>query len=117
MNDTTDKGGFLSNKQYDFVKFLTVTLLPAVGTLYFALATTWGLPAGEQVCGTLLAIQVFIAAVMHISTTQYVKSDARFDGAIVTEKTAAGNFTRASLEFDQHPEDILKKDEVLLKVK
>lgn len=46
----------MSNKTYDILKWIAMYLLPAAGTLYFALAGIWGLPYGEQVVGTITAV-------------------------------------------------------------
>ena len=48
----------LSNQVYDVLKFLCTILLPACGTLYFALARIWNLPLAEEIVGTLSAIAV-----------------------------------------------------------
>jgi hypothetical protein len=48
-------------------------LLPALGTLYFALAGIWGFPYGEQVVGTITAIDMFLGALLGISNMQYKK--------------------------------------------
>ena len=48
-------------------------LLPALGTLYFALASIWGLPCGEQIVGTITAIDTFLGVILGISTAQYNK--------------------------------------------
>lgn len=64
----------LSNELYDKLKFLAQILLPALGTLYFALASIWGLPFGEQIVGTLTAIDAFLGALLGISTNNYNKS-------------------------------------------
>ena len=61
----------LSNKVYDVLKFVAQIVLPALGTLYFALASIWGLPYGEQIVGTITAIDAFIGALLGISTTIY----------------------------------------------
>ena len=61
----------MSNETYDFLKFVAQIVLPAIGTLYFALAGIWGLPYGEQIVGTLTAIDAFMGAVLKISTDQY----------------------------------------------
>lgn len=61
----------LSNEQYDRWKFIAQIVLPAAGTLYFALASIWGLPYGEQIVGTITAVDAFLGAVLHISTDQY----------------------------------------------
>ena len=37
--------------------------LPALGTLYFALAGIWGLPYGEQLVGTITAIDTFLGVI------------------------------------------------------
>lgn len=46
-------------------------LLPAMGTLYFALASIWHLPYGEQVVGTITAVDTFLGVLLGISTAQY----------------------------------------------
>lgn len=63
----------LSNKAYDVMKFIAQILLPAIGTLYFALARIWDLPLAEQVVGTITAIDAFLGALLGISTLQYNK--------------------------------------------
>jgi hypothetical protein len=63
----------MTNSTYDKLKYLAQIILPAAGTLYFALAQIWGLPYGEQIVGTITAIDAFLGAVLHISTTQYNK--------------------------------------------
>jgi hypothetical protein len=67
----------VSNKAYNIIKWIVVIVLPALGTLYFALAGIWGLPYGEEIVGTITAIDTFLGAVMMISTAQYNK---RVDG-------------------------------------
>lgn len=64
----------LSNKTYDFLKWVAQLLLPAVGTLYFALASIWGLPYGEQVVGTITAVDTFLGVILGISTASYNKA-------------------------------------------
>ena len=64
-----------SNKTYDFLKWVAQYLLPAAGTLYFALAGIWGFPYGEQVVGTITAVDTFLGVILGISTIQYNKSD------------------------------------------
>ena len=63
----------MSNKVYDALKWIAMYLLPAVGTLYFALAGIWGLPYGEQIVGTITAIDTFLGVILGISTTKYNK--------------------------------------------
>lgn len=63
----------LSNKVYDVMKWIAMYLLPALGTLYFALASIWGLPYGEQIVGTITAVDTFLGVILGISTMQYKK--------------------------------------------
>lgn len=61
----------LSSKVYDTLKFLAQIVLPALGTLYFALAGIWGFPYGEQVVGTIMAVDTFLGAILGISSANY----------------------------------------------
>lgn len=63
----------MSNKVYDTLKWIAMILLPAVGTLYFALASNWGLPFAEQIVGTVTAFDTFLGVILGISTYQYKK--------------------------------------------
>ena len=64
----------LSNKVYDILKWVAMYLLPALGTLYFALAGIWEFPYGEQIVGTITAIDTFLGVILGISTAQYNKN-------------------------------------------
>ena len=65
----------ISNKVYDVLKWIAQYLLPALGTLYFALSTIWGLPYGEQVVGTITAIDAFLGAILGLSSATYYKNE------------------------------------------
>lgn len=62
-----------SKNTYDFLKWVAQFLLPAVGTLYFALASIWNLPHGEQVVGTITAVDTFLGVLLGISSNTYYK--------------------------------------------
>ena len=64
----------MSNRVYDLLKYITQIIIPAVATLYFALSSIWGLPYGEQIVGTLTAIDAFLGVCLGISTSQYNKA-------------------------------------------
>ena len=66
----------LTNKQYDILKWIALIVLPAVGTLYFTLSTIWGLPYGDQVVGTITAVDTFLGALLGVSTSQHNKRKA-----------------------------------------
>lgn len=63
----------MSNRTYDVLKWVAQIALPAVGTLYFVLSSIWGLPMGEEVVGTITAVDAFLGALLGISTAQYEK--------------------------------------------
>jgi hypothetical protein len=65
----------LSDKMYNTLKWIAMIALPAVGTLYFAIASIWGLPYGEEIVGTITAVDMFIGALLGISTMQYNKTN------------------------------------------
>lgn len=65
----------MTNKVYDVLKWIAMVVLPAIGTLYFALSGIWGFPYGEQVVGTLVAVETFIGTVLQISNAQYRKTN------------------------------------------
>lgn len=65
----------LSNKVYDVLKFIAQIFLPALGTLYFALAGIWGFPYGEEVVGTIMAIDTFLGALLGLSSANYNKGE------------------------------------------
>lgn len=63
----------MSNKMYDILKWVAQYLLPGIGTLYFALAGIWNLPYGEEVVGTITAVDAFLGLLLGISTVNYNK--------------------------------------------
>lgn len=64
----------MTNKTYDVLKWIAQYFLPALGTLYFALANIWNLPFGEEIVGTITAIDAFLGVLLGISTVQYNKT-------------------------------------------
>lgn len=61
----------LSNRTYDVLKHFAQVVLPALGTLYFALSQIWGLPYGEEIVGTITAIDTFLGVLLKISSNNY----------------------------------------------
>ena len=64
----------MSNKTYDILKWIAQILLPAIGTLYFAIAQIWGLPYAEQIVGTIMALDAFLGAILGVSTKVYMEA-------------------------------------------
>lgn len=105
----------MTSKTYDLLKIITQLILPALGTLYFALAGIWGLPAAEEIIGTIVAVDTFLGVVLQLSSKAYAKSEARFNGTIdVTEKDEEHKMF--TLNLPCVPEDLERLDEVTFKI-
>lgn len=63
----------MSDKVYDILKWVAQFFLPALATLYFALAQIWGFPFGEEIVGTITALDTFLGVILGISTASYKK--------------------------------------------
>ena len=63
----------MSNGTYDVLKYAAQIVLPACGTLYFALAKIWSLPYGAEIVGTITAVDAFLGALLKISTDGYYR--------------------------------------------
>lgn len=66
----------MSNKLYDVLKWIAMVFLPAIATLYFALAGIWGFPYGEEIVGTITAVDTFLGVLLGISAAQYNKKNS-----------------------------------------
>ncbi len=63
----------MTNKSYDILKWIAQIVLPAFAALYAALASIWGFPYGEEIVGTISAVDVFLGALLQVSTSNYNK--------------------------------------------
>ena len=61
----------LSNKTYDALKWIALVLLPALSVFYLSLASSWNLPFPTEVAATIAALDVFLAALLGVSTSNY----------------------------------------------
>lgn len=103
-----------NSKVYDVVKYIAMIVLPALGTLYFALADLWDLGHAQQVVGSIVAFDAFLGVILHLSNVAYTNSDASYDGTVdVTETSDKKTF---SLNLNGDPNDLDKQDTVTLKV-
>lgn len=103
----------LSNKVYDFIKWLVMVVLPAVSAAYFGLGAIWGLPAIEQVVGTIAVISTFLGALVGISTKQYRSSGSAYDGEILLVEDPGG-VRQANINVTGDPEELLLNNDSLL---
>ncbi len=75
--------------KYDTLKWIVMIVLPAIATLYAALAPVWSWPRPEDVVLTLNAVTAFAGALLGISTAQYNK-DNPVDAPVATLATLDG---------------------------
>ena len=61
----------MDNKTYDILKNIALIILPALATLWLTIAKIWGLPYGEEIAATITAIDVFLGAILKISSNFY----------------------------------------------
>lgn len=104
-----------SNRTYDITKYVAQILLPAVGALYFSLASIWGLPRAEAVIGTITVIDTFIGAVLLLSSRSYNNSDAKYDGVMNVFDTEE-DVRKMSMTLNATPEELEEKKAVAFKV-
>ena len=71
----------LTNKAYDILKEIALVVLPALGTLYFALAKIWSFPYPAEIVGTITAVDAFLGALLKISTDNYNKEQEEIANA------------------------------------
>lgn len=104
-----------SNTQYDVIKRFVQVIIPAISSAYFGLAAIWGLPASEEVVGTLAILATFLGVCLGISHTRYENSDEAYDGKIVIFNRPDGGKT-FSLELNDNPNKLENKDSVRFRV-
>ena len=64
----------MNDKTYDALKWIAMIVLLAVAILYFTLESIWGLQYGEQIVGTITAVDTFLGALLGISNVKYKKN-------------------------------------------
>lgn len=100
----------LSNKVYDTLKWVAQYLLPALATLWITLAKVWNLPYGTEIGATITGIDLFLGAVLGISSQNY-----KGDGTMVvdTSNDAKDLYT---LDLNVPAEELANKDIITFKV-
>ena len=76
----------LNNKIYDFLKWVVMIFLPALGAFYFGLSQFWDLPYVTEIVGSVSVTSIFLGALIGISSKSYGKNSAGFDGELVVNK-------------------------------
>ena len=78
----------MTNKMYDILKWIAQLLLPALATFYFVLSGIWGFPYGEQVVGSIAAIDTFLGVLLGVSNAKY----NTYKAEIVKEESVGDKF-------------------------
>lgn len=106
----------LSSSVYDSLKKVVQIVLPAFASLYFSLAQIWGLPAAEQVVGTLALLATFFGILLTLSSWSYNSVQAQTDGDVVIMIDESGKKIY-TLELNSDPNDLDQKEMLRFKVK
>lgn len=102
----------LTNRFYDVLMYVAQVILPALGTLYFAITVVWSLPDGTPVIGTITAIDVFLGACLKALSATYVPQT---DGTVVVDKSDPAG-TSYNFKLENAAEVINGKNTVTFKV-
>ena len=63
----------MSNKVYDVLKEIALTILPALAVFYTACSKIWGFPYATEIVGTISVVDTFLGAILKLSNDQYNK--------------------------------------------
>lgn len=103
----------LTNRLYNAGKFVALVLLPAAATLWLVVAGIWHFGNGEEVAGTITAIDTFLGALLGLATKQYNNSDVKYAGTLAVRNGEDGSTLHLG-SID--PDKVLTQDEVTFKM-
>lgn len=108
----------LNSKAYAFLKWMTMVVLPATGSGYFALSEIYNWTNGTQVLGTITVVSTFLGLVLGVSTKNFNASDEPYDGEVKVKWDPVTDKTIYSLELNENVgiEDIAGMKQVVFKV-
>lgn len=66
----------LPDKVYDWLKWIALIALNAIGVCYSALAGVWGWPFGDEIAKTCAALALLIGTLIGISTATYNRANS-----------------------------------------
>lgn len=106
----------LTEQTYELLKKLVRIILPGFSALYFGMAQIWGLPAAEQVVGSVALFTTFIGLILGVSSSRYNASEAGINGEfLVAEDDGGAAGYRLVLHDD--PEVLKDQESITFKVK
>lgn len=90
----------MSNKAYDRLKWISLVLLPALASLYFALGQLWHFSYIEQVVGTITILDTFLGLLLGKSSNTYQKmaDSPRVIGDLVVQHDFDGTPTSVMMD-------------------
>ena len=65
----------MSNKAYDIINKIQ-RFLPALGAFYFVLVEVWGLPYGDAINKTIVALATLLAVFLEIMTSKWKENNS-----------------------------------------
>lgn len=61
----------LGNKMFDILKWIAQYILPGSATFYYAISAIWGFPYQVEVVGSIVAVNVWLSALLAVSNAQW----------------------------------------------
>lgn len=61
----------ISNEMYDFLKRMAMYYLPGIATFVISVFGIWGIPYGEPIAATIMAVDTLLGVFLGISTNKY----------------------------------------------
>lgn len=104
----------MKNSTYDKFKTSATVIVPAIATLYYALAVIWGLPKADEVVASLAAVNTFQGVVLTVLSKKYVAEG--MDGDIVITGTNDPSLPAFSMALNGDPLDLVDSKTVNLRV-
>lgn len=114
-NDGRHEKAVVANSSYDFLKFVALILLPAIGSAYYAAAQIWHLPYGAEVVGTVTIVDGLLGLFVNYLSGKYKDSDEKYDGELIVDRST--NAMHVELENNDQLNALRTKAEVTFKVK
>ena len=67
----------MNDKLYDILCWIGRIVMPSLAVLYTTLGDIWGLPYTSEIPATIMGIDVFLNALLGISSNTYYKEKAK----------------------------------------
>ncbi len=94
----------MNNKTYDILKYIALIILPALATLILTLAGIWGIPYGEAIAATITALDVFLGAILGVSSAKYAAGEAIINNMVINELERLEDALKKTIEENEKEE-------------